>query len=149
MTMPSSQDGVYMDEVVEVSVGSLHLLARDPANRVVMRQLNCIPLFVQVSSGCTGVREASYTTESCSRFDCGSQHTHTHTHTHTHYQHTCSCFITTLRTSPALLLVCCVRWHRTQREPPRSRGRMPLVLSLSCCTPTTRELVSDCVCALE
>lgn len=47
---PSSQDGVYMDEVVEVSVGSLHLLARDPANRVVMRQLNCIPLFVQVSS---------------------------------------------------------------------------------------------------
>ena len=37
-----------MDEIVEVSVGALHLLARDPNNRAVMRQLNSIPLFVQV-----------------------------------------------------------------------------------------------------
>ena len=53
--LSSSQDGVYMDEVVEVSVGALHLLARDPANRVVMRQLNCIPLFVKVSAVFTGL----------------------------------------------------------------------------------------------
>ncbi len=46
---PCAQDGVYMDEIVEVSVGALHLLARDPGNRVLMRQLNCIPLFVQVA----------------------------------------------------------------------------------------------------
>ena len=37
-----------MDEVVEVSVGALHLLARTPENRQTMRQLNTIRLFVQV-----------------------------------------------------------------------------------------------------
>lgn len=37
-----------MDEVVEVSVGALHLLARSPENRQTMRQLNTIRLFVQV-----------------------------------------------------------------------------------------------------
>lgn len=41
-------DGVYMDEVVEVSVGALHLLARSPENRQTMRQLNTIRLFVQL-----------------------------------------------------------------------------------------------------
>ena len=48
-TCSPAQDGVYMDEVVEVCVGALHLLARTPANRQTMRQLNCIRLFVQVS----------------------------------------------------------------------------------------------------
>ena len=33
---------------MEVSVGALHLLARDHLNRATMKQLNCIPLFVQV-----------------------------------------------------------------------------------------------------
>ena len=42
------QDGVYMDEVIEVSVGAMHLLARSPDNRQTMRQLNTIRLFVQV-----------------------------------------------------------------------------------------------------
>lgn len=37
-----------MDEVVEVSVGALHLLARSPENRQTMRKLNTIKLFVQV-----------------------------------------------------------------------------------------------------
>ena len=37
-----------MDEIVDMCVGSLHLMARDPNNRVVLRQLNAIPLFVQV-----------------------------------------------------------------------------------------------------
>lgn len=44
-----------MDEVVEVSVGALHLLARDQGNRAIMRQLNCIPLFVKVSAVFTGL----------------------------------------------------------------------------------------------
>ena len=42
-----------MDEVVEVSVGALHLLARSPENRQTMRQLNTIRLFVQVQCTCT------------------------------------------------------------------------------------------------
>ena len=37
-----------MDEVVEVSVGALHLLARSPENRQTMRKLNTVKLFVQV-----------------------------------------------------------------------------------------------------
>ncbi|CAI8015047.1 Junction plakoglobin, partial [Geodia barretti] len=41
-------DGVYMDEVVEVSVGALHLLARSPENRHTMRKLNTVKLFVQL-----------------------------------------------------------------------------------------------------
>ena len=38
-----------MDEIMEVSVGALHLLARDPASRMTIRQLNSIPFFVLVS----------------------------------------------------------------------------------------------------
>ena len=38
-----------MDEVVEVSVGALHLLARSPENRHTMRKLNTVKLFVQVT----------------------------------------------------------------------------------------------------
>ena len=37
-----------MNEVVECSTAALHLLARDPYNRLIMRQLNVIPMFVQV-----------------------------------------------------------------------------------------------------
>ena len=37
-----------MEELVEGTVGALHILARDIHNRVVIRSLNCIPLFVQV-----------------------------------------------------------------------------------------------------
>ena len=39
-----------MEELVEGTVGALHILARDIHNRVVIRSLNCIPLFVQVVS---------------------------------------------------------------------------------------------------
>ena len=38
-----------MDEIVDMCVGSLHLMARDPNNRIILRQLNAIPLIVQVS----------------------------------------------------------------------------------------------------
>lgn len=37
-----------MNEVVECSTAALHLLAKDPYNRLIMRQLNVIPMFVQV-----------------------------------------------------------------------------------------------------
>ena len=43
------QDGVSMDEVVDCSTAALHLMARDPYNRLIMRQLNVIPTFIQVS----------------------------------------------------------------------------------------------------
>ena len=37
-----------MEEIVEGTVGALHILGREPHNRAVIRSLNCIPLFVQV-----------------------------------------------------------------------------------------------------
>lgn len=37
-----------MEEIVEGTVGALHILAREAHNRAVIRGLNCIPLFVQV-----------------------------------------------------------------------------------------------------
>lgn len=43
-------DGVRMEEIVDGTVGALHILAREHHNRAVIRGLNCIPLFVQVSS---------------------------------------------------------------------------------------------------
>ena len=43
-------DGVRMEEIVEGTVGALHILAREAHNRAVIRGLNCITLFVEVSS---------------------------------------------------------------------------------------------------
>jgi len=45
----ASVDGVRMDEIVDGTVGALHILAREGHNRAVIRGLNCIPIFVQVS----------------------------------------------------------------------------------------------------
>lgn len=42
------QDGIYMDEVIEITVGAMHLMAKDMSSRLKMKQLNCIPIFVQV-----------------------------------------------------------------------------------------------------
>ena len=42
------QDGVRMEEIVEGTVGALHILAREAHNRTIIRGLNCIPTFVQV-----------------------------------------------------------------------------------------------------
>lgn len=44
----SLQEGVRMEEIVEGCTGALHILARDVHNRIVIRGLNTIPLFVQV-----------------------------------------------------------------------------------------------------
>lgn len=39
-----------MEEIVEGCTGALHILARDPMNRMEIFRLNTIPLFVQVSA---------------------------------------------------------------------------------------------------
>lgn len=46
--VPCIQEGVRMEEIVEGCTGALHILARDVHNRIVIRGLNTIPLFVQV-----------------------------------------------------------------------------------------------------
>lgn len=47
--LPSLQDGVRMEEIVEGCTGALHILARDPINRADIASMQTIPLFVQVS----------------------------------------------------------------------------------------------------
>lgn len=37
-----------MEEIVEGTVGALHILARESHNRAIIRGLNVIPIFVQV-----------------------------------------------------------------------------------------------------
>ncbi len=44
----SYADGVRMEEIVEGTVGALHILARESHNRAVIRGLSVIPIFVQV-----------------------------------------------------------------------------------------------------
>ncbi|KAF6739073.1 Junction plakoglobin [Oryzias melastigma] len=41
-------DGVRMEEIVEGCTGALHILARDPTNRMEIASLQTIPLFVQL-----------------------------------------------------------------------------------------------------
>lgn len=41
-------DGVRMEEIVEGTVGALHIMAREAHNRAVIRGLNCISLFAQL-----------------------------------------------------------------------------------------------------
>ena len=44
----SYADGVRMEEIVEGTVGALHVLARDVQNRGIIRGLSVIPIFVQL-----------------------------------------------------------------------------------------------------
>ena len=37
-----------MEEIVEGTVGALHILARDPHNKALIRDENVIPIFVQL-----------------------------------------------------------------------------------------------------
>lgn len=46
---PFVVDGIRMEDIIEGTVGALHILAREANNRAVIRSLNVIPLFVQVS----------------------------------------------------------------------------------------------------
>merc|ERR1719285_350398 len=41
-------DGVRMEEIVEGTVGALHILGREPHNRAIIRGLSVIPIFVQL-----------------------------------------------------------------------------------------------------
>lgn len=41
-------DGVRMEEIVEGTVGALHILAREPHNKILIRQQDVIPIFVQL-----------------------------------------------------------------------------------------------------
>jgi len=43
-------DGVRMDEIVEGTVGTLHILAREAQSRSSIRAMKCMPLLVQVMS---------------------------------------------------------------------------------------------------
>jgi len=45
---PVYVDGVLMEEIVEGTVGTLHILARESLSRSEICNLRCIPLFVQV-----------------------------------------------------------------------------------------------------
>jgi len=48
-TAPGSYaDGVRMEEIVEGTVGALHILAREAHNRAIIRGLSVIPIFVQL-----------------------------------------------------------------------------------------------------
>jgi catenin beta 1 len=41
-------DGVRMEEIVEGTVGALHILSKEEYNRQLIRQQNVIPIFVQL-----------------------------------------------------------------------------------------------------
>ena len=41
-------DGVRMEEIVEGTVGALHILSKEEYNRQLIRQQNVIPVFVQL-----------------------------------------------------------------------------------------------------
>lgn len=41
-------DGVRMEEIVEGTVGALHILAREVHNRTLIRQQAVVPIFVQL-----------------------------------------------------------------------------------------------------
>merc|ERR1711992_11930 len=47
-TTGSYADGVRMEEIVEGTVGALHILAREAHNRAIIRGLSVIPIFVQL-----------------------------------------------------------------------------------------------------
>jgi catenin beta 1 len=39
---------IRMDDILEACVSALHIIARDQQNRIIIRDLDCIPLFVRV-----------------------------------------------------------------------------------------------------
>ena len=48
-----------MEEILEIAVGSLHLMAKDITVRAQLRQLNSIPTFVQVSAVTSNISHIS------------------------------------------------------------------------------------------
>lgn len=41
---------IRMDDILESCISALHIIAKDPQNRMVIRDLDCVPLFVRVSN---------------------------------------------------------------------------------------------------
>jgi hypothetical protein len=39
---------IRMDDILEACVSALHIIAKDQQNRMIIRDLDCIPLFVRV-----------------------------------------------------------------------------------------------------
>ena len=54
---PAYADGVRMEEIVEGTVGALHILAREAHNRAELRSQSVIPIFVQVRGMGRGWRD--------------------------------------------------------------------------------------------
>lgn len=46
---PSTDNNIRMDDILEACVSAIHMIAKDQHNRVLIRDLDCIPLFVRVS----------------------------------------------------------------------------------------------------
>jgi hypothetical protein len=44
----SKGEGIPMEDMLEGCVSALHMIAKDQQNRIVIRDLDCIPLFVRV-----------------------------------------------------------------------------------------------------
>jgi hypothetical protein len=60
----SYADGVRMEEIVEGTVGALHILARESHNRAIIRGLSVIPIFVQVYKAIKLLLNSNMNTES-------------------------------------------------------------------------------------
>ncbi|CAF3893418.1 unnamed protein product, partial [Didymodactylos carnosus] len=43
----NNNNNVSFSDILEASVGALHIIAKDPSNRIIIRDLDCIPLFVR------------------------------------------------------------------------------------------------------
>lgn len=156
------KEGVRMEEIVEGCTGALHILARDVHNRIVIRGLNTIPLFVQVN--CTLIHEYYYniTLRFLQCLSCTVLSENSFYLTLLALRHgnmvcrsavffflffwessvcVCSCCILPLRTSSVWQQESCVSWPRTKRLLRPSRLKEPPHHWQSCCTVATKELV--------
>lgn len=141
-----------MEEIVEGCTGALHILARDPMNRMEIFRLNTIPLFVQVRGwGRWGLCCATSQLLARPRGGLGAVAL-----SWPHQDHEFSradCFTLSFlspdssstrrwRTSSASRPACCASWPRTRRQQMPLMPRGPRLRSWSCCTPGTRGQVS-------
>ncbi|CAF0879070.1 unnamed protein product, partial [Didymodactylos carnosus] len=46
--MDSNNNNIGFSDILEASIGALHIIAKDPSNRIIIRDLDCIPLFVRL-----------------------------------------------------------------------------------------------------
>ena len=72
-----------MEEILQGTVGALHILAADSTNRAIIHSLNCTPMFVRVS--CLRMLVCSYSKRRC---------VHTYVFVRT-YMYVCTCTVCT------------------------------------------------------